>query len=77
MAASLRDLIPLIGSLYEKSRKHIRGVCWLRHIVNMLCRGIPTALMEEYDEAYFHRVLHWIPLEEDEKEELIELFETW
>ena len=70
-------LLPLAGNIYEKHRKHIRGVCWLRHIANMLCRGVPTEWLEEYDEEYFLKVLHWIPLTKEEKEEFIQLFETW
>ena len=73
----IEDLMPFAGTLYEKSRKRIRGVCWIRHIANLLNRGVPTEWQEEWDKDYFQKVLSWLSLEESIKEELTELFETW
>ena len=70
-------LLPLAGNIYEKHRKHIRGVCWVRHIANLLSRGVPTDWQEEWDSEYFQKVLSWLALEKSIKAELTELFENW
>lgn len=71
------NLLPLAGSIYEKSRKHIRGVCWVRYIANLLHRGVPVDWIEEWDSGYFKKVLGWLPLKEITRKELIEAVENW
>ena len=75
--ARLTCLLPLAGTLYEHQRRHVRGICWVRHIANTLSRGVPVKFQEDWDSAYFDKVLSWLPLQKSVKEDLKELFENW
>ena len=75
--SSLLPLIPLVGTLYEKQRKRVRGVYWIRQMANLLGRGVPTGSIRDWDSDYCVKVLMWLPLEQPVRDEILTTFEAW
>jgi len=65
------------GTIYVKHCKKARGIHWLRNIMNELNRGIPVDWLADWDANYFKRVLGWLGIAEEDKDEILQAVEAW